>query len=505
MTCWRGTIVVPGAAHGPLWSPQRAAGAATGGGTIQAFDEARRIVADDLRALPEDLRTMYEALLFDTSWDEGVAGRTRAGETLERAISETAAQNAQALATLEDPYLRARAHDFEQLGAQLLRTMQGVQDPPSGAIVAASDVSALELQRWSRDIAGLVLLGISPMAHLAILARGSGLPTIALAERSLENGEAGAIALLEATEGWLETAPSEDLLRTYPAERISAQPDSAEVRVGGRRVSVYANVNLPDDAVFAATLGADGVGLLRTEFLYTSGRIPSFEEEVAAYQRVAEAMHGRPIVVRTLDLGADKMPAELVRPEEDYGMLGIRGIRLLLRRPELFKQHARAVLTGFAGTDVRVMLPMIADPQEFVCAREILLDVSRTLAVELPPLGIMFEIPAVAFEFEAFARAGASFASIGTNDLAQYFFAADRLQGGANLAVGTPGGEGFRAFVAQAIAAARASGLTVSVCGEAAGDTAFTDLWLHSGVDGLSVAPGLVPWLKRRLRERKTT
>lgn len=503
MTCWRGTIVVPGVAHGPLWQPERAHHGDATGGTIERFDDARRTVASDLQALPDDMRVMYEALLFDSSWEEGIAGRTRAGETLERAISETADQNARVLATLEDPYLRARAHDMEQLGAQLLRTMRGVQDPPAGSIVLAADVSALELQRWSRTIAGLVLLGISPMAHLAILARAFGLPTIALPDRAILGVRGGEVALLDASEGWIETAPSAALFAAHPPERIPAQPDPHEVRVGGRRVGVYANVASLDDAAFASSLGADGIGLLRTEFLYTGERgVPSFDEECGTYAKIAEAMHGRPIVVRVLDLGADKMAPSLARAGEDYGMLGVRGIRLLLRRPELFERHARAVLAGFDDADLRIMLPMIALPEEFERARRIVQDAAWSLGRELPPLGIMFEIPAVAYEFAAFSRAGASFVSIGTNDLTQYFFAADRLQGALDV---SPGMDAFSAYLTQAIAAARAAGLNVSVCGEAAGESAFTDLWLRSGVDTLSVAPGLIPWLKRRLRERNTT
>ena len=482
--------MVPGIAHGPLWAPERALAMTATNGMVEQFADARRAVAADLRALPEDMRTMYEALLFDPVWDDGFAA---------------VEAQARALATLDDPYLRARAHDLEQLEAQLLRTMRGVQDPPPGAIVLAADMSALELQRWSDRIAGLVLLGISPMAHLAILARGFGVPTIALADRAIEQANRDG-ALLDAVDGWVETAPPAALLREHPPERISAQPDPGAVVIDGRRMAVYANVAYVDDAAFAASLGADGIGLLRTEFLYTGERgIPTLEEETAAYARIAQAMAGRPIVVRTLDLGADKMPPSLVRAGEDYGMLGLRGIRLLLRRPELFERHVRAVLGGFAGADVRIMLPMIALPEEFVQAREVIAGVAEALGSALPPLGIMFEIPSVAYAFTGFARAGAAFVSIGTNDLGQYFFAADRLNGAMTVTAEASAGETFRAFLERAIGDARDAGLTVSVCGEAAGEAAFTDLWVRSGVDALSVAPGLIPWLKRRLREGSTT
>jgi phosphoenolpyruvate-protein kinase (PTS system EI component) len=494
----RGTVVVPGVAHGALWAPSPREQTPEPG-TMEEFVRVRERVASEAREAGSEMGAMYEALLLDPTWDNGVAEHLAAGATLDVAIETTAAQNARSLAEIDDPYLRSRAHDFEQLGAHLIRALHGAQDPPVETIVLASDVSALELQRWSSHVAGLVLIGISPLAHLAIVARGLGVPTIAVAQAP-EIPWAGSLALLEATDGWLETNPDPELVRAHPSERISAEPDPGEVWVAGKRIAVYANVNLPDDAPFAAAIGADGAGLVRTEFLYLGDAIPKPDREREAYARIAYALRGRPIVVRALDLGGDKMSAILREPGEEYGMLGIRGIRLLLRRPELFLRHVRAVLEGFADADLRIMFPMVASPREFVRARDVVRAASEALGLRIPPLGIMFEIPSAAFGFDAFAGAGASFISIGTNDLQQYFFASDRMAAGGWAFEDEDRGPAFTRFLADAIARAKASGLDVGVCGEAAGDPALTQWWLDCNVDSLSVTPGLVPWLKARIR-----
>jgi phosphoenolpyruvate-protein kinase (PTS system EI component) len=264
---------------------------------------------------------------------------------------------------------------------------------------------------------------------------------------------------------------------------------------------VFANVNTPAEAPLAATLGADGIGLLRTEFLYVDRlQPPSLEEETAVYRRIAAAFSNRPIVVRTLDLGGDKLGAGFAHDGLDHGMLGVRGIRLTLRHPELFARHLRAVVEGFAGSDLRIMFPMVAVPEEFVRAREAVAQALQAAGgTRRPELGLMLEIPAAAYALGAFSRDGATFVSLGTNDLAQYFFASDRLSA-EHASYRIAESEAWRAFLRDTVHNARMAGLDVSVCGEAAGDASLTALWLDAGVDKLSVAPGLVPWLKARLR-----
>jgi phosphoenolpyruvate-protein kinase (PTS system EI component) len=497
--------LVPGVAVGVLWAPARETQA---GGDLREFDRVRTRFIERTQSLPADLRQMYEALALDPSWDDGISERLAAGTPLTEAIRQTAAFGARELETLDDPYLAARSADLVQLGAQFVRLLDGeTSTPPDGAIVCARDVSAVELQSWSAHVSGVALIDVAPTAHLAIVARSLGLPTVALSGASAQHAYAAAFndgsarAVLNGFGGWLETAAGDEVLQAHPLERIVAQPDREPVTVEGRPIGVFANINLPAEAALGATLGADGIGLLRTEFLYVGrAQPPSLEEESAAYRRIAAAFAGRPIVVRTLDLGGDKLGAGIAAGGADHGMLGIRGIRLTLRHPELFARHLRAIVEGFAGSDLRVMFPMVAVPAEFARARDAVNAAVRAAnSARAPQLGLMIEIPAAAYGLDEFARVGARFVSLGTNDLAQYFFASNRLTSdGANY--DPPHSPAWLAFLRAAISNAKAAGLDVGVCGEAAGDPALTGFWVDAGVDKLSVAPGLVPWLKAQLR-----
>lgn len=498
--------LVPGIAVGVLWAPKT--GPAVDGGVAE-FQRVRATFLDQTATLPDDLRQMYEALALDPMWDDGIAAQLAAGASLADAIARTAAAAAQVLAALDDPYLAARSADLVQLGGQFARLLGGEgAAPPDDAIVCARDLSAIELQNWSALISGVALIDVAPTAHLAIVARGLGLPTVALAgtsaarafDTAMHDGNAPR-AVLNGFKGWLETAADDDVLRSNPPQRIVATPDPEPVVVDGRHIGVFANINAPGEAALGATLGADGIGLLRTEFLYVDrAEPPTLAEESAAYRRVAQLFAGRPIVVRTLDLGGDKLGAGFAADGGDHGMLGIRGVRLTLRRPELFARHLRAIVEGFAGSDLRVMFPMVAVPEEFARARAAVIEAVQSVhAAQTPRLGLMLEIPAAAFALQEFARSGAQFVSFGTNDLAQYFFASNRLA--SDQTDYDPAHRGaWRSFLHAAVRSAKAAGLDVGVCGEAAGDAALTGFWIDAGVDELSVAPGLVPWLKAQLR-----
>jgi phosphoenolpyruvate-protein kinase (PTS system EI component) len=501
-----GLALVPGIAYGPLWAPASAPPAA---GDLDDFHRARERFVAQTGSLPDGLGPMYEALAFDPSWDEGIGARLATGDTLSAAVAGTAAEAAGELRALADPYLAARGDDLVQVGAQLVRLLGGAAaPPPRDAILCAHDVSPVELQGWAAELGGVLLLDVAPTAHLAIVARGLGLPAIALAGpsaarlRALAATEVAnpAPALLNGFEGWLESAPDDALVRAYPPERIVAQPDPEPVVVEGRRIGVLANINLPEQSALGATLGADGIGLLRTEFLYVDrAQPPSLEEETAAYRMVATAFAGKPIVVRTLDLGGDKLGAGFADDGVDHGMLGVRGVRLTLRHPELFARHLNAIVDGFAGAELFVMFPMVAVVDEFERARDAVAAVVRARGAKMPQLGLMLEIPAAAYALAEFAAAGASFISLGTNDLAQYFFASDRLSA-EHAAYDIVHRAAWREFLRDVIHKAKQAGLEAGVCGEAAGDASLSTFWLEAGVDKLSVAPGLVPWLKTRLR-----
>ncbi|MGH7756069.1 MAG: putative PEP-binding protein [Vulcanimicrobiaceae bacterium] len=492
-----------GVAHGNLWMPEVPPANARAG-TLDDFHSVRERFVRDAEELPADLRTMYQALAADPAWDDGITAELTAGKSLGEAIAATARQTAGALAAIEDPYLRARGDDIIQLGAQFSRLLGGDVMPPPGSILCASDVSAVELQAWSSRLAGVVLLDVSLTSHLAIVARGLGRPAIMVkgeAASRLRSAARGETAVLDAFGAWIETPAADALREQHPPQHIEAQPDLDSVTVGGRRIGVFANINAPDEALFAARLGADGVGLVRTEFLYT-GRThpPSLDEERAAYRRIAAQFQGRPVIVRTLDLGGDKLGGGLTDDGLDHGMLGIRGIRLMLQHPDQFARHVRAIVDGFAGTALQIMFPMVAIPEEFARARDVVRAVVAEAGIaKMPSLGFMVEIPAAAYALDVFAREGATFVSLGTNDLQQYFFATSRLD--ANVSAPRESlPPGWLRFLRDTVAKAKEAGFEVGVCGEAAGDPRLSSFWLEAGVDELSVTPGLIPWLKDRLR-----
>ena len=500
-----GIAIVPGVSQGALWAP--AAAVDERGGTVEDFGRVRDQFLSETETMPADLAQMYGVLVLDPMWDDAVATRLADGAPLGIAIEHAAGELASHLDDLEDPYLRARAADFEQIGAHLRRLLGTLAQPPEGAILCAQNISAVELMRWAPHLAGAVLLDVAPTSHVAIVARGAGLPTVALPgtpelfeATTPSSGGRQTTAVLDGFAGWLETTPDAAFLQAHPAQHVDARPDASPVVVRGRTVGVFANVNAPDDAPLAALLGADGIGLLRTEFLYAGEAPgPSLEEERNAYARVAAAFEGRPIVVRTLDLGGDKPGAGIAEDGLDHGMLGIRGLRLTLRNPELFARHLRAIVEGFATSDLRIMFPMVTFPGEFARARDCVAAAAQAAGLtRTPPLGIMLEVPAAAYACEDFAREGAAFISLGTNDLAQYFFASSRLS--LEDAIDPARSSAFRAFLRETITRAKAAGLEVGVCGEAAASADLSAFWLACGVDELSVAPSLVPWVKERLR-----
>lgn len=346
-------------------------------------------------------------------------------------------------------------------------------------------------------------------AHAAILARGLGLPAVVgLGPAVLAIAE-GTPVLLDGAEGTLVVAPSDEEVaaarrkrETAEARRRAARDRAAEPAVmrDGTLIEVSANLGAVADAARAVSFGADGVGLLRSEFLFLDRpEIPSEEEQVQTLNEIAEALDGRPLIVRTLDVGADKPLSAIPMPAEANPFLGCRGLRLSLQQPELFAVQLRAILRVAAEHPVKVMFPMVATPQELDAALAAFAQARGETGVTAPvEVGIMVEVPAAALLSERLARR-AHFFSIGTNDLTQYTMAAERgNEHVANLLSGPQ--PGVLKLVHATAAGARAHDRWVGVCGELAGDPAAALLLVGLGVRELSMAPPLVPEVKEALR-----
>jgi phosphoenolpyruvate-protein phosphotransferase len=417
---------------------------------------------------------------------------------------------------LEDEYQRARAADLRSVAAQVLAHLLDLPAPHArlegeGVLLAADLTPA--------DAAGLdpaLALGIAtafggPTSHAAVLARSLGIPAVVgLGERLLSVPEGTPVGL-DGDAGLLIVDPPAELGAELEARRLArAQEDRAAradagapaVTVDGVPVEVAANIGTPEEVLTAVEAGCDGVGLFRTEFLFMErGKMPSEDEQEAAYRRAAEALGGRPMVVRTLDAGADKPLPFLAQPSEANPFLGVRGIRLGLERPELLDVQLRAVLRVATDHPVRVMFPMVATLEELRAARGAVETAAAGLGTRVPDaleIGVMVEVPAAALAASALAPE-ADFFSIGTNDLTQYTLAADR--GNERVAALSDAlHPAVLRLIRMTCEAAANHGRWVGVCGELAGDALATPVLLGLGARELSMSAPAIPSVKRAVR-----
>ncbi len=428
-----------------------------------------------------------------------------AGADAAEAIIASTDDQASTLAAVDDEYFRARAADVRDVGRRVAGILRG--EPRSDlwhadgrpAIVVADDLdpSAVATLR-SELVAGIALAGGAPTGHASIVARGIGIPLVlGLGPQALLLPDAveALVDGIDGRSGRLIIEPDDDELSVLSEPRgavVGADPANA-VSSGDVSVTVSANVGSVLEAEAAATAGAAGIGLVRTELLFL-GRTtpPSVAEQRNLYARIREAIGERPVVFRTLDVGGDKPAAwQTDRPEANPA-LGVRGVRLGLARPELLDEQLRALVEAAAGGEVRVMLPMVSTVEEVQAVRSRLeaIVASADPAPSSVVLGVMIEVPAAAIMADGLAQV-ADFFSVGTNDLVQYTLAADRVNPAlAELATALQ--PAVLRLLAGVVTAARAHGRHVAVCGEAAADPEMIPLLVGLGADELSVAPSSV-------------
>jgi phosphoenolpyruvate-protein phosphotransferase len=409
---------------------------------------------------------------------------------------------------LDDPYLRERAADVDDVAGRVLRHLAGeaastgIAEP---GIVVARDITPGDAAALDRTLVrGLAVAHGGATSHAAILARALGIPAVVGLGEGILGIEDGTPLVLDGQAGTLEVEPPADVVAEREAAREADERRRAEARAharepattrDGHTLEIAANLGSPKEAAEAVELGADGVGLLRTEFLFLDrDTAPTEDEQRAVYEEIAEALDGRPLIVRTLDAGADKPLRFLRQAPEENPFLGVRGIRLGLAQPELLRTQLRAILAVAAEHPVRVMFPMISTLAEYRAARAIVEELGG------PPIdvGIMVEVPAVAVAAERFARE-VDFFSVGTNDLGQYTMAAERGNEALAPLLSGPQPAVLR-LIATLTAAAEQHGRWVGVCGELAGDPAAAILLAGLGVAELSMAPSRIPEVKETLR-----
>ncbi len=529
---WEGIPASPGAAVGPalrlapaaLHVPERA--------TQDPEAEWQRL-EDALAQAEAEIRSLRartaarageaQAAIFDAHAlflaDPDLRARARAliwqGRSAAWAWQHVLDELIEAYQHLDDPYMQARIADLRDVQRRVLRLLLGQAAPvlqgPTPGILVADDLTPSDTAQLDPEaVQGIVTARGGPTSHVAVLARSLGIPAVVGVGPEVLTVEPGTPLAVDGDTGQVWVRPPAAVVERLRGRRAAqAAATRADTRPAftrdGHRVPVWANIVTPDDARRAVALGAEGVGLMRTEFLFVGREAPPDEDEqYRVYRAVVEALQGRPLVIRTADIGGDKAVPYLQEQPEANPFLGWRGVRMALERPELFLTQARAILRAGARGPVWAMLPMVATLDEVRAAKALWAQAqdelqARGVAFDAHmPLGIMVEIPAAALLAEALAREVAFF-SLGTNDLSQYTLAADRTNPRvAHLADAWH--PAVLRLIARTVEAARSVGIPVGVCGELAGDPAAAVLLLGLGVDELSVNPPMVPQVKAALR-----
>jgi phosphotransferase system enzyme I (PtsI) len=458
-----------------------------------------------------DILAFQVAMLEDDALAEGAFDAISAGTPADHAWRSALDAEIAGYRSAEDEYFRARIADLVDMRDRVLAHLNGADKSAAitgESIVACDDISPSTFLAadWTRGGA-IALAAGSPSSHVAMLARARGAPMVVGLGPLLWDGRTPALALVDGDAGTVIFDPEPETQRLFEhrmdaANAARAVADVGRVKpaltAGGRRIAVLLNIVAPEDLVGLDPAICDGIGLVRTEFLFEASQgLPDEETQYAVYRRILDWAEGRPVAIRTLDAGGDKPIAGLTIDGESNPFLGLRGIRLSLSRPEVFRLQLRALARAAVHGALKVMLPMIAIPSEFDRAG-VLLDAevaalrAEGIACIRPPLGIMVEVPAAALRAEEFE---AGFYSIGSNDLTQYTMAAAR-DIGAVADLNDTGNPAVLALISRTVEAGRARGVEVSLCGDAAADTRLTKALLATGLTTLSVSPVAVARLK---------
>ena len=457
-------------------------------------------------------------MLDDLDYVEAIEARIDGGDSAAHAVQETGEEFAEVFASMDDEYMKARSTDVRDVSRRVVEILCGfssamTMDVPG--VLLAEDLTPSETVQLPKDkILAFVTRKGSANSHTAILARTMGIPSLVAADVDLSAIHSGDTVIVDGFTGQCYIRPDEATLAEMTAKQAEAQTakEALEAYRGketrtakGRKVKLYTNIGSPDDVELVLKNDGEGVGLLRSEFLYL-GRdtYPTEEELYTAYRQVVEGLQGRPVIVRTLDIGADKQADYFQLDAEENPALGLRGVRLCLSRPELFRTQLRAIYRASAHGPVSMMFPMIASLWEVQEVKALCKTIREELTAEGVaigdvPLGIMIETPAAAVISDTLAHE-VDFFSVGTNDLTQYTLAADRQ----NSALGRycdPRHPALLWLLQRIADSAHAAGIWCGICGELAADAAMTNTLMTMGYDELSVSPAQVLKIRKAISE----
>ena len=464
---------------------------------------------------------VHQMMLDDLDYVEAITNMiTTQQVNSEYAVAATGDNFSQMFASMDDEYMRGRAADVKDISERVVSILSGnensglVTDKP--VILAADDLAPSETVQLEKDkVLSFITQGGSTNSHTAILARTMNIPAIIGAGSGLSEEYEGKLGIVDGAEGLIYVDPDEETLTKYQEKQKEYQgkqellqqlKGEENITLDGQKIKVYANIGNASDIGAVMQNDAGGIGLFRSEFLYLeSDNYPTEEEQFKVYRYVAETMAGKMVVIRTLDIGADKQIDYFNLPKEENPALGYRAIRICLTQHDIFKTQLRALFRASAFGNIAIMFPMIVAVEEVLEIKEIVAEVKAELDEAGIPynkdtqLGIMIETPAAAIISDELAKE-VDFFSVGTNDLTQYTTAVDRQN--ANLdKFYYPHHKALLRLIKMAADNAHKNGIWIGICGELGADMELTETFLSMGIDELSVSPACILPLRKKIRE----
>lgn len=463
--------------------------------------------------------SIHRMMLEDADYNESVMNIiAKQSLNAESAVLMTAESFSKMFSDMEDAYMQARASDVKDISYRVINILTGAEEKNLSAteksIIFAEDLAPSEtLQMDKEKISAFVTEKGSPSSHTAILARSLGIPAII----GIENAEEynGKLAAVDGYTGTVYIEPDEEIRERLSEKKrqrdeqqslLKVLKDKPTVTIDGKHIKLYANIGTPADLGSVIVNDAEGIGLFRSEFLYLEGNdFPDEEVQFEAYKKVAEGMGEKPVIIRTLDIGADKKIDYFNLKKEENPALGMRAIRICLKHKNIFKTQLRAILRASYFGNIMIMFPMIVSEEELHEAKSVLEEARRELKKEgihyseNLPVGIMIETPAAAVISDKLAKES-DFFSIGTNDLTQYMLAMDRQNEDVSDMVDTHH-EAILRTIKQVIDNSHKAGIWTGICGELGADTELVPRLLKMGIDELSVSANKVLEIRKIIRE----
>lgn len=501
-------------------------------GEVARFQKAKDTAVEQLKGLYEKalndvgeanamIFEIHQMMLEDLDYLESIENIIRTQEVnAEFAVATTADNFSQMFASMDDAYMQGRAADVKDVSERVLDilcgTSEGMKEMTEPCIIAADDLAPSETVQLDKSkVLGFATMYGSSNSHTAILARTMNIPAVIGLGEELSQEYDGKEAIIDGFTGTLYIDPDEETMKEMQEKRAKDLEQKAlleqlkgkeNITKSGRKINVYANIGNVSDVGSVLKNDAGGIGLFRSEFLYLENTdFPSEEQQFAVYKQVAENMAGKKVIIRTLDIGADKQVDYFGLDKEENPALGYRAIRICLTRPEIFKTQLRALYRAAVYGNISIMFPMIISVGEIHRIKEIIAEVKAELKNEGIPykddveLGVMIETPASVMISRDLAKE-VDFFSVGTNDLTQYTLAIDR-QNAKLDAFYDPHHPAILAMIKMAAENAHAEGAWIGICGELGADLELTQEFLDMGLDELSVSPSMVLPLRKKIRE----